>query len=144
MFYHQMKHQEESIFDELNGVIYILLVFKSFEKAEILLRWSEYKYSNSFSFRASVSKHMRCTLGVAASHADVLKNSWRVPPQCPKNICVGDCPRGEFTKKFYRFRLPEAQSCTLFLYIPVKSDSPFKYLLLRTLHTHSKPLEWSW
>ena len=38
MFYHQMKHQEESIFDELNGVIYILLDFKSFEKAEILLR----------------------------------------------------------------------------------------------------------
>lgn len=35
MFYHQMKHQEESIFDELNGVIYILLVFKSFEEAEI-------------------------------------------------------------------------------------------------------------
>ena len=35
MFYHQMKHQEESIFDELNGVIYILLVFKSFDKAEI-------------------------------------------------------------------------------------------------------------
>ena len=38
MFYHQMKHQEESIFYELNGVIYILLVFKSFEEAKILLR----------------------------------------------------------------------------------------------------------
>ena len=43
MFHHQMKHREESwkydakqsIFDELNGVIYILLVFKSFEEAEI-------------------------------------------------------------------------------------------------------------
>ena len=43
MFHHQMKHREQSskydakqsIFDELNGVIYILLVFKSFEEAEI-------------------------------------------------------------------------------------------------------------
>ena len=67
---------------------------------------------------------MRCTLGVAASHADILRNSWRVPPQCLKNICVGDCPRGEFTKTFYRFRLPEAQSCTV-LYTIVTERYPF-------------------
>ena len=33
---------------------------------------------------------MRGTLGVAVSYADILRNSWRVPPQCPKNVCVGE------------------------------------------------------